>query len=59
MTGTPDVDPARKPGTGKRADFCPGPHGGKNWPPIAFSPQTRMIYIPANSGLCGILTGCR
>ena len=57
VTGRPDVDPARKPGTGKRADFCPGPHGGKNWPPIAFSPQTRMIYIPANSGLCGILTG--
>jgi alcohol dehydrogenase (cytochrome c) len=57
VTGRPDIDPARKPGTGKRADFCPGPHGGKNWPPIAFSPQTRMIYIPANSGLCGILTG--
>ena len=57
VTGRPDVDPARKPGTGKRADFCPGPHGGKNWPPISFSPLTRMIYIPANSGLCGILTG--
>ena len=57
VTGRPDVDPARKPGTGKRADFCPGPHGGKNWPPVAFSPQTRMIYIPANNGLCGILTG--
>ena len=23
-TGRPDVDPAHKPGTGKRADFCPG-----------------------------------
>jgi alcohol dehydrogenase (cytochrome c) len=57
VTGRPDVDPVRKPGTGKRADFCPGPHGGKNWPPVAFSPQTRMIYIPANNGLCGILTG--
>ena len=56
-TGRPDVDPARKPGTGKRAEFCPGAHGGKNWPPIAFSPQTRMIYIPANNNLCGALTG--
>ena len=37
-TGKPDVDPAHKPGTGKRAEFCPGSHGGKNWPPIAFSP---------------------
>jgi len=52
-TGRPDVDPAHKPGTGKRADFCPGTHGGKNWPPIAFSPKTRMIYIPANNNICG------
>ena len=56
-TGRPDIDPERKPGTGKRAQFCPGAHGGKNWPPAAFSPQTRMIYIPANNNLCGILTG--
>ena len=56
-TGRPDVDPARKPGTGKRAEFCPGAHGGKNWPPIAFSPQTRMIYIPANNNLCGCEPG--
>jgi alcohol dehydrogenase (cytochrome c) len=53
VTGRPDVDPEKKPMTGKRADFCPGVHGGKNWPPIAFSPLTRMIYIPANNNLCG------
>ena len=46
VTGKPDVDPEKKPMTGTRADFCPGVHGGKNWPPIAFSPRTRMIYIP-------------
>jgi len=57
VTGRPDVDPARKPGTGKTAEFCPNSHGGKNWPPIAFNPQTRMIYIPANTNLCGMLTG--
>lgn len=56
-TGRPEIDPARKPGTGKTADFCPGLHGGKNWPPIAYSPQTRMIYIPANNNICGSLTG--
>jgi alcohol dehydrogenase (cytochrome c) len=49
VSGRPDVDPDHKPGTGKRADFCPGSHGGKTWPPIAFSPRTRMIYIPANN----------
>jgi alcohol dehydrogenase (cytochrome c) len=56
-TGRPEVDPAHKPGTGKNADFCPGLHGGKNWPPIAFSPQTRMIYIPANNNTCGSSIG--
>jgi alcohol dehydrogenase (cytochrome c) len=56
-TGRPDVDPARQPGTGRRADYCPELHGGKNWPPIAFSPKTRMIYIPANNNMCGTSTG--
>ena len=41
-----------QPGTGKEAEFCPSHWGGKNWPPIAFSPKTRMIYIPANENLC-------
>jgi alcohol dehydrogenase (cytochrome c) len=56
-TGRPDVDPERQPGTGKSADFCPSHWGGKNWPPIAFSPKTRMIYIPANENLCGSIVG--
>jgi len=56
-TGRPDVDPDRKPGTGKLADFCPSWWGGKNWPPIAFNPKTRMIYIPANENLCSTLIG--
>jgi alcohol dehydrogenase (cytochrome c) len=56
-TGRPKVDPDHKPGTGKVASFCPNLHGGKNWPPIAFSPKTRMIYIPANNNLCGSTVG--
>jgi len=55
-TGRPDVDPAHKPGTGKTVEYCPSLWGGKNWPPIAFSPQTRMIYIPANENLCTSLS---
>jgi alcohol dehydrogenase (cytochrome c) len=56
-TGRPNVDPAHKPGTGKQADYCPELHGGKNWPPIAFSPKTRMIYIPANNNICSLSMG--
>src|SRR5216684_2256136 len=56
-TGRPDVDETRKPGTNKTAEFCPSLWGGKNWPPAAYSPQTRMLYIPANDNLCTQLTG--
>ena len=56
-TGKPDVDPEHKPGTGKRATFCPSLWGGKNWPPVAFSPKTRLLYIPANENLCETMTG--
>jgi alcohol dehydrogenase (cytochrome c) len=56
-TGRPEVDLDHKPGTGKRAEYCPNAHGGKNWPPIAYSPKTRMIYIPANNNLCGASMG--
>ena len=56
-TGRADIDPAHKPLTGKIAEFCPSGPGGKNWPPIAFSPKTRMIYIPANENLCSSYMG--
>jgi alcohol dehydrogenase (cytochrome c) len=56
-TGRPDVDPEHKPGTNKKATFCPSLWGGKNWPPIAYSPKTRMIYIPANENLCQTMSG--
>lgn len=56
-TGRPAVDPARQPGTGKEAEFCPSHWGGKNWPPVAFSPKTRLIYIPANENLCSRMIG--
>jgi alcohol dehydrogenase (cytochrome c) len=59
VTGRPDIDPEHTPGTGKRADFCPGSHGGKTWPPIAFSPKTRMIYIPANNNICSSNMGAK
>jgi alcohol dehydrogenase (cytochrome c) len=56
-TGRPDVDPARQPGTDREAEFCPSHWGGKNWPPVAFSPRTRMVYVPANDNLCASMTG--
>ena len=56
-TGRPEIDETRKPGTNKTAEFCPSLWGGKDWPPAAYSPQTRLLYIPANENLCTELTG--
>jgi alcohol dehydrogenase (cytochrome c) len=56
-TGRAIVDEAHKPATNKEATYCPSLWGGKNWPPIAYSPKTRMIYVPANENLCQALAG--
>ena len=56
-SGRPSYDPAKKPGTGKGAHFCPSHWGGKDWPPAAYSPRTRLLYIPANDNVCAYLAG--
>ena len=56
-TGRPTYDERRKPSTGKQADFCPSLWGGKDWPPAAYNPGTRLLYIPANENLCGSIVG--
>ena len=56
-TGRPNVAEEHKPGTGKLADFCPSLWGGKDWPPVAFSPKTKLLYIPANENLCSTILG--
>ena len=56
-TGRPTYDEEKKPGIGKPATFCPSLWGGKDWPPAAFSPRTRLLYIPANDNVCSYMTG--
>ena len=56
-TGKPEYNPETVPGTGKEATYCPSLHGGKNWPPAAYNPRTRMMYIPANNNMCQTLVG--
>jgi alcohol dehydrogenase (cytochrome c) len=56
-TGRPIVDLDHKPGTEKTATFCPSLWGGKDWPPVAYSPKTKLLYIPANENLCTELRG--
>ena len=56
-TGRPTYDETKKPGVDKPATFCPSLWGGKDWPPAAFSPRTRLLYIPANDNVCSHMTG--
>ena len=57
VTGRPEYDLERKPGTDKPATYCPSLWGGKNWPPAAYSPRTGYLYIPANENLCSTMAG--
>ena len=48
VSGRPTVDPAaRYYATGKPHFQRPSSGGGHNWPPMAFSPKTGLVYIPA------------
>jgi len=57
QTGRPTYNEDKKPGTGKKASFCPSLWGGKDWPFEAYNPKTGMLYIPANENHCGFLEG--
>jgi quinohemoprotein ethanol dehydrogenase len=50
-TGRPAINPdARYDKTGKLFIGVPGAGGAHSWQPMSFSPQTGLVYIPANLG---------
>jgi len=54
-TGRPTIDESKRPGAKQGAEFCPSIGGGKDWPPEAWSPQTKLLYVPANNNVCAFL----
>ena len=50
-TGRPEVDSTKLTGVsrGTAKDICPTLEGGKNQQPAAFSPLTRLFYVPTNN----------
>lgn len=45
--GRPNYNPALKPLLGKNVrGICPASPGAKDWQPTAWSPKTRLIYVP-------------
>jgi PQQ-dependent dehydrogenase (methanol/ethanol family) len=56
-TGRPVEDPEKRPRLDVWAkDICPNLFGGKNWEPMAYNPQTGLVYIPTFN-LCMDLVG--
>ena len=54
-TGRPVIDESKRPGATHGGEFCPSIGGGKDWVPEAWSPQTKLLYVPANTNICGFL----
>jgi lanthanide-dependent methanol dehydrogenase len=47
-TGQPVEDKSKKPGSGQTGrNICPAVPGAKDWEPMAWSPKTGLVYIPA------------
>jgi PQQ-dependent dehydrogenase (methanol/ethanol family) len=51
-TGRPRPDPKKAPRVGEAVrQICPASPGAKDWQPSAWSPRTRLLYIP-HQNLC-------
>jgi quinohemoprotein ethanol dehydrogenase len=56
-TGRPVEDPASRFMNPKQpALVAPGPYGAHNWHPMSFSPQTGLVYLPAQELAMAYLT---
>ena len=56
-TGRPIYDTDKMLKVGKQVTFCPSHWGGKDWPPEAYNPKTRLLYVPLQQNLCTTLMG--
>ena len=54
--GKPIVNSRTYPRIGATVFSCPSSAGGKNWYPMAYSPDTKLAYVPALH-LCAKITG--
>jgi lanthanide-dependent methanol dehydrogenase len=51
-TGELRYNPSKVPNTAKATrDICPASPGAKDWQPMAWSPRTRLLYVP-HQNLC-------
>lgn len=46
VTGKKTIDPQRLPDPTRPTVYCPGPSGGRSWPPTSLSKSTGLLYVP-------------
>ncbi len=56
-TGRPIYDMDKVLKIGKTVTICPSHWGGKDWPPEAYNPKTRLLYVPAQQNICTTMAG--
>ena len=56
-TGRPTYDMDKVLKVGKSVTICPSHWGGKDWPPEAYNPKTRLLYVPLQQNLCTTMVG--
>jgi alcohol dehydrogenase (cytochrome c) len=56
-TGRPPYDMDKVLKIGKSVTICPSHWGGKDWPPEAYNPKTRLLYVPLQQNLCTTMVG--
>lgn len=55
VTGRPEYHENRVPAVGREVEYCP--RGARNWQPESWSPQTRLLYVPASENVCSTMVG--
>ena len=55
-TGAKTIDPEKVPNSKRGSLICPSAVGARSWPPTAYSPQTKLLYVPITEGCMSIST---
>lgn len=55
-SGAKTYDPAQIPNAETPCVICPGAYGARSWPQAAFSPRTKMAYVPIAEWCMGMST---
>jgi len=56
QTGAKTFDPTRIPNAETPCLICPSAFGARSWPQTAFSPRTKMAYVPITEWCIGMST---